>query len=93
MTLSKTLCLKLLGRPKFDKLLYKKIDYVSRSKLSSCVTKENSNIILRVILFTVKLINRSLIYNKLTALELCVDTSPGAIRNFGHPGFNNVYPS
>ena len=37
---------------KFDKLLYKKIDYVSRSKLSSCVTKENLNIILLVYFLT-----------------------------------------
>ena len=82
MTLSKTLCLKLLGRPKFDKPLYKKIDCVSKSKLSLCVTTQIPNII-----------GRSLIYNKETELDLCVDTSPGAIRNFGHPGFNNVYPS
>ena len=44
MTLSKTLCLKLLGRPKFDKPLYKKIDYASRSKLSLCVTTQDTNI-------------------------------------------------
>ena len=41
MTLSKTLCRKLLGRPKFDKPLYKKIDYASRSKLSLCVTTQD----------------------------------------------------
>ena len=41
MTLSKTLCLKLLGRPKFDKPLYKKIDYASKSKFTLCVTTQN----------------------------------------------------
>ena len=43
MTLSKTLCRKLLGRPKFDKPLYKKIDYASKSKFSLCVTTQNPN--------------------------------------------------
>ena len=41
MTLSKTLCRKLLGRPKFDKPLYKKIDYASSSKFSLCDTTQN----------------------------------------------------
>ena len=44
MTLSKTLCLKLLGRPKFYKPLYKKIDCVSWTKLSTFVTTQNLNI-------------------------------------------------